>query len=167
MAAQAPSKPAEPELPPKKGKAKPHKMGDLNLTSMMDVVFQLLIFFVLTASFAVGEGILPAELPVGQGKQADTDTPKQPIKVLLKSAGGEDVLIQLEGMPTAPADFPELYQTLRSMQVGSGGAFAVYNKDDPIIIKPDSTVRWGHVVNAFNACVRAKYENINFSEPGN
>lgn len=145
--------------------ARPKKMADLNLTSMLDVCFQLLIFFILTASFAVGEGILPAELPTGQGKASDTEAPEQPIKLFLRSLGGDDVSIQIEGSPTPPRDFRELFSVLQGMQNSPSNPTAPYNADDPVIIKPDGTVKWVHVVNTFNAAIRAKYTNVNFATP--
>ncbi|MEM9296657.1 MAG: hypothetical protein AAGA57_12730, partial [Planctomycetota bacterium] len=33
---------------------------ELGLTSMIDVIFQLLIYFVVTANFMIGEGVLDA-----------------------------------------------------------------------------------------------------------
>jgi biopolymer transport protein ExbD len=148
----------------RKGK-RPKGMTDLNLTSMLDVCFQLLIFFILTASFAVGEGILPAELPAGQGKPSDTEAPEQPIKLYLRSLGGDDVSIQIEGSPTPPRDFRELFSVLQGMQNSPQNPSAPYNADDPVIIKPDGTVKWMHVVNTFNAAIRAKYTNVNFAQP--
>lgn len=139
----------------------------LNLTSMMDVCFQLLIFFVLTAAFAVGEGILPADLPAGESAAAsdDPNPPTQPINIVLRSLGGQDVSIQLENFPSPPANFNELYTMLKSVQNSPQNPTAPYNPDDPVIIKPDGTVKWGHVVNAFNAAIRAKYTNVNFAQP--
>jgi len=150
---------------------KPHKkkvpkgVKEMNLTSMLDVCFQLLIFFILTASFAVGEGVLPAELPTGQGKASDDEPPQQPIKIFLRSLGGDDVSIQIEGSPTPPTNFRELYSVLRGMQNSPQNPTAPYNPDDPVIIKPDGTVKWKHVVNTFNAAIKSEYTNVNFAQP--
>ncbi|MBI1371079.1 MAG: hypothetical protein GC162_20815 [Planctomycetes bacterium] len=146
---------------------KPAQSGvtELNLTSMLDVCFQLLIFFILTASFAVGEGILPADLPAGQGKASKDEPPQGQLKIFLRSLGGDDVSIQLEGSPTPPGNALELYAMLKSIQNGPDNPSAPYNPDDPVIIKPDGTVKWKHVVNTFNAAVRAKFTNVNFAQP--
>jgi biopolymer transport protein ExbD len=150
-------------------KRKKPKQGvaQLNLTSMMDVCFQLLIFFVLTASFAMGEGILPADLPTGESARStdDPEPPDQPINIVLRSLGGQDVSIVLEGAAAAPANFEELFKTLKSVQNSPSNPTAPYNADDPVIIKPDATVPWGHVVNAFNSAIRARYTNVNFAQP--
>ncbi len=142
-------------------------VSQLNLTSMMDVCFQLLIFFIVTASFAVGEGILPAELPAGQGKKSsETEPPEQPVTILLRSLGGQDVAVEILGNSTPLGkNFNELYAVLWQLQNRSDNPNGPYTPEDPIIIKPDGSVAWGHVVNAFNAAIRAKYTNVNFAQP--
>jgi biopolymer transport protein ExbD len=148
-------------------KKKPVPMPQLNLTSMMDVCFQLLIFFILTASFAMGEGILAADLPTGESAQSASDPkpPEQPINIVLRSLGGDDISIQLDYFPTPPGNFQELYTVLKSVQNTPSNPTGQFAPDDPIIIKPDGTVQWGHVVNAFNAAIRARYTNVNFAQP--
>ncbi|MDH3585429.1 MAG: biopolymer transporter ExbD [Phycisphaerae bacterium] len=144
---------------------RPKGVQELNLTSMLDVCFQLLIFFILTASFAKGEGYLPADLPTGQGEKSDTDKPpEQPIEITLRSLGDGAVSIQISISPNPPGNFSELQAHLKSARHGPSNPAGVYNKDDPIIIKPDPTVPWVHVMDAYNQCVAAKYENINFAQ---
>lgn len=146
---------------------KPKKVPELNIVAMLDVCFNLLIFFMSTASFAVGEGILPATLPRGQGgKAADTaDAPTQPITILLKSRGGNDVAIEILGTTATSNNFSELYASLWQNQARPGNDAGIYNPDDPVIIMPDPSVNWGSVVSAFNSAVRARYSNINFAQP--
>ena len=139
----------------------------LNLTSMIDVIFQLLIYFVVTASFAVGEGIIPAQLPVGPGKpKDDTKPPTRPLNIVVKSAGvtNTSYRLYLEGAPRPPTTFSELWETLAALRYDPNTGQGTYKSDNPVIIKPDGDVRWQHVVNAFNAAVRARYTNISFAQ---
>ena len=152
------------ELASKK-RARPRGVAQMNLSSMLDVCFQLLIFFVLTATFAVGEGVLPADLPTGSGAPSDEAPPELPLKILLKSLGGDDVSIQLEALPSPP-NFDDLARILVTVQNRPDNPTGKFNPDDPVIIQADATVGWGHVVNAFNAAVRARYTNVNFAKPG-
>ena len=39
-----------------------------------------------------------------------------------------------------------------------------FKPDNPLIIEPDGRVRWQHVVNAFNAAVKARYTNVAFAQ---
>jgi biopolymer transport protein ExbD len=149
-----------------KKRPRPTGVPQLNLVSMMDVCFQLLIFFVLTASFAVGEGILAAELPTGQGPAPDpAEPPPQPITIMIRSRGGEDVAIEISGRLGAMADFQALYTQLRQLQRNDKNPNGIYMPEDPVVIQPDATVPWGAVVNAFNAAVRARFSNVNFAQP--
>ncbi len=145
-------------------KRDPAKVGQLNLTSMMDVVFQLLIFFVLTAQFVINEGIIPADLPRGQAeKTEDIEVPLDPVIIFLQSAG-DDVVIDIPGTPPIRGNFQELFERLRGWRLSDENPSGIYPPDNPIVIRPKSRVRWKHVVNAFNQCVRAKYENVSFAE---
>jgi len=135
----------------------------LRLTAMLDVCFLLLVFFILTASFAVGEGILPAEMPVGPGPRA-TPTPDHNIPLILhlRDLGGDAVLIELAGQRAALADFAELHHALRRLQHRPDNPHGAFDATSPVILQPDATVPWGHTVNAFNAAVRAGYKDIRF-----
>ncbi len=136
----------------------------------MDLTFNLLLFFVLTASFSIGEGVLPADLPVGNGGGISPNAaapPKTPLLIVLRSYGtAGQVAIQIEGSPVALANFDELYDALRSWRhdkVENPGG--IYQPDNPIVIKPEASVRWRQVVNAFNTVVRARYTNVGFQPP--
>jgi biopolymer transport protein ExbD len=144
----------------------PKKMPELNIVPMLDVCFNLLIFFISTASFAVGEGVLPANMPVGQGvAQQDTDAPDQPIKIMLRSLGADDIAIEIEGSAVALGkDFNELFENLKRLQHNPENPNGIYSADDPVIIQPEGNVQWGFVVNAFNAAIRARYKKVNFAQ---
>lgn len=133
---------------------------ELQLTSMIDVIFQLLIYFVITANFQVDEGTILATLP---GNAADNDTPPPPTTpLLLEMKSSEDGVT---------------YSLRANGQLINGGASELYGylqnrvstdmkPDDPVEIKPNGDVRWQHVVNVFNACVRADLEQVGFAPAG-
>jgi len=137
----------------------------LNLTSMIDVIFQLLIYFVVTASFAINEGVIIANLPEqGGAQQADVEPPDRPINIVIISDGMAGYRLRFENQPRTPANFNELKEILIQIQNNPKlGRSGVYATDNPVIIKPDGRVRWQHVVNAFNAAVSARYEQISFA----
>lgn len=144
------------------------RVSDINMTPMLDVVFLLLIFFVLTASFNVGEGILPADLPSGEAEaNADDEPPPQPVEITLRSRGrGEMPAIDLGGAGSL-GSFLELSDRLSQLQRSEENPTAPFSAEDPIIIRSDSEIPWAHLVNAFNAAFRARYTNINFAQPSN
>jgi biopolymer transport protein ExbD len=136
---------------------------DLNLTAMIDVVFQLLIYFIITASFTEGEGVITANFPVGSGGAPDPLKLEQPIKITVASKGEAGYRLAVDKSPTDPSTFGDLYKMLEGMQESHGGYF---KDDNPVVIQPTADVRWQHVVNAFNAAIRAKFKNIAFAQHG-
>jgi biopolymer transport protein ExbD len=138
----------------------------LNLTSMIDVIFQLMIYFVVTASFAANEGVLVTNLKFG-GEQDPLETPPT-LNVRLESAGdrGTGANIQVAGQPVP--SFTALAERLIELQHNPDkGRSGNYDHDkSPVKIQPEGVVRWQHVVNAFNAAVKAEYQNVAITAGG-
>lgn len=141
----------------------------LNLTSMIDVVFLLLIYFVTTASFAHAEGIIIARMPETAGSDL-TEIPQPPdaelpLKISLTSSGANAYRINLDSYPAAPVSFDALAGLLTQLRYdAAANPNGVYKADHPIVIQADGKVRWQHVTNAFNATVAAKYTNVRFEQ---
>lgn len=138
-----------------------------NLSAMIDVIFLLLIYFVSTVNFTPDEGVLTAKLPQGTGQPTtDLTPPQRPLNILLTAAGETDCRIRIEGYPQTPTNFTELATFLIKLQYDpeQGMRSGAFKPDSPVIIRPDESVRWQHVANAFNAAVRARYTNINFAQ---
>ena len=156
----------EPHRKKEKG-LEPVKMA-VNFTSMIDVIFQLLIYFIITATFVMGEGVLTVKVPQGPGDPKPQNTPPaQPLNILVGSAGVDGIgyRVTIEGV-AEPANFNELSQSLIQLQYDPDRGYnGPYKPDNPVIIKPAAEVRWQHVVNAFNAALRARYTNIKFAQP--
>ncbi len=139
----------------------------LNFTSMIDVIFLLLIYFVITANFTVDEGVISAKLPAAPGLNASATPkpPKRPLRIVVSSAGRHSYRLRIDGMSQAPVDFVALAEMLTRLQHNPDrGLRGPYKNDAPVIIKPDSAVRWQHLVNAFNAAITARYRNVSFAQ---
>lgn len=140
---------------------------ELNLSTLIDVIFLLLIYFVSTVNFTPDEGVLTAKLPQGTGKPTtDLAPPQRPLTIRLSQAGETDCRIQIEGYPQSPTNFTQLATFLHDLQYDPehGLRSGAFKPDNPVIIRPEAGVRWQHVANAFNAAVRARYTNINFAQ---
>ena len=129
----------------------------LQMTSMIDVVFLLLIYFVITANFTIDEGALLATMPGNSAQDRPDEDLDPPTNIELTSADdGVTYRISVNGQPidnaTALAGF--MKARVRTGQMKA---------DDIVQIKPQGEVRWQHVVNVFNACVRANLENVGFA----
>jgi len=129
------------------------------LTPMIDVVFQLLLFFLLGCQFRMSEGQIQARLPDISGPQSTPPIQVDPIKVLLSPAGleGEAVRIEIADSNLSTNDPRALHGYLLQLRDR-------YESDEvPVIITPAHEVRWTHIVEAFNQAVRARFKNIGFA----
>lgn len=152
---------------PKKKRARLGKSEiTLNLVAMLDLSFNILIFFIITANFAVHEGVITAKVPQIKGGNPTTDLalPDTPMKIMLSATSGSDgqARINIEGSPMQTQDFDKLSEILGRIQVSQGNANGVFKDTDPVIITPDKNTRWQDVVNTFNAVVKARYNNVSF-----
>jgi biopolymer transport protein ExbD len=80
---------------------------ELQMTPMIDIVFQLLIFFIMTFKIVVPEGDFNIKMPLSAPSQGPPDenlTP--PIKVRLTTSGGGSVGIRMNDTPIG--DFTQL-----------------------------------------------------------
>lgn len=156
------------------GRRRERGVRQLNLTSMLDVCFQLLIFFILTANFALNEGVLPADLPQGNPPHpVDVPPPEEPLKIVLSLNETDptkprlQVWLETVGVIDDPNPLEALYGKLNSWRWDEKtNPSAAYDADNPILIKPQGDVDWGYVVGAFNAVLRAKYTNVSFAPAG-
>ena len=144
----------------KRGRPKPKLQPPL--TPMIDVTFQLLLFFILTMQFRQAEGQIPADLPVEQGEKAKVTTPLEPITVYLRPSPGdpEAVEIEISRYSTVIQGWQHLYSVLVELQKDFDSS------DVPVVIKPTGKTLWSHALNAFNQGRRARFENVAFAKRG-
>jgi biopolymer transport protein ExbD len=129
----------------------------LQMTSMIDVVFLLLIYFVITANFTIDEGTLLATMPGNSAQDRPEDQLDPPTNIDLTSADdGVTYSIVVNGQRIDNASALSAYMKNRVQT-------AQMAKDDIVQIKPQGVVRWQHVVNVFNALVSAELENVGFA----
>ena len=130
----------------------------LNLAPMIDVTFLLLIFFSVTTTFKRAEGYLSAKLPRDAG-QPTVALPVSPVVVRVQQfgMGPGDYRIKLDQFLNTPATFGELTRLLIDIQGNPG-----FDQETPVVIAAEADVSWDHVVNCWNAVLRAGYKNIAF-----
>ena len=129
------------------------------LTPMIDVTFQLLIFFLLACQFKVAEGVILAKLPTIAGPEQVAPLDVERIEILLTPAGadndGAEFQIKDVGVAQGILGLRKMLQGLREGYTAQ--------EQPPVVIKPEGAVYWQHPVNAFNQAVIAKFENIAFA----
>jgi len=145
-------------VPPRKKRPKPSVKMQPPLTPMIDVTFQLLLFFLLTFTFREAEGLIPGTLPQGDlAAAAAVDAP--PIYIVVRPSPGDTLgaVYEVRGEHMQIREAERLYQLLLGRREVAGSTRS------PVVIQPRADVRWEHVVNAFNQAVRAKYKKIGFA----
>lgn len=138
---------------------------NLEMTPMIDVVFQLLIFFMFTFKIVTVEGEFAITMPAAeQGSAAPTSeniTALPDIQVqLLAGENGDLAAIQVGDTNVKSMD--ELAATLKAI-VGDDPQMA--GDVEMKIIAPDN-LKYGNIVAAINAAARVKIQKIKFTPPG-
>lgn len=132
-------------------------MSENMMTSMIDVVFLLLIFFVCAAAGNVYELLLPTELAasgsVGTAGPIANLKPVDEVWVHLKVGEGGRTIMQLNG--TDYESFDELREVLTSL--------AEIAPESPVILEIAPDVEAGQMVRVYDTCRAAHFESISFS----
>jgi biopolymer transport protein ExbD len=130
----------------------------VDLTPMIDIVFLLLIYFMVTTSIIKEEADLGVKLPSSMAAPPGTPLPEQHyIDILL------DGTIRLNGMPTDnPGNraLPNLTRTLTQLKLSSDRA----GLKTLVIIQPDPEAYQQSVVNVINALKSVGISSISFGE---
>jgi len=139
----------------------------LSITPMIDVVFQLLIYFLLTAGFVGNERHLRAEMPPEQAegaRDASFTLELEPLVIRITRVPDGSALSLGAGLPQ-PREVQELERTLRDAMVAADRPYGIFAADHPIRIAADADVPWQDVVEVFNAVVSAGYRSVAFGGP--
>jgi len=117
----------------------------LNLTPMIDVVFQLLVFFMVATTFLDPERAIEIALPEASAGEPITDEIKE--LVINVFADGRMVVSGQD------VDDAQLLQTLK--------AAALADPNTPVTIRGDGQARHERIVQVMDACQRAGLTQFN------
>lgn len=123
--------------------------ASINMTPMIDVVFQLIIFFLVTSHFARQEAHLPLPLPAADSSQA-AKTDDRP-RLVINVTGDGTLLFSGRSLTAA-----ELRQRLAE-RIGELG------KDIEVRIRADRGVPYRHIEPVLLACARVGVWNVNYA----
>jgi len=129
---------------------------ETQMAPMIDVVFQLLIFFMLTLKIVEPEGNFDINMPLGKPQQSTvTDADLPPLKVrLIAGADGQlaDLQFNQQSLGQGPAAFALLNdQVLKD--VNSLKAAGPENLDkQEVEIDPDFNLDYRHIISAISNC---------------
>lgn len=130
---------------------------DLNMTSMIDCVFLLLIFFIMTLAFPKVEGNLPAHLPKGGRPGTPAGLPPKPTEVVVRLDFASNALqISVNGK--------DLGNSLALLK----RKLALFRDNDAqmkVTIDGASDVPYEYVVNTLNICAGLGLRKVQFAQP--
>lgn len=130
----------------------------VDLTPMIDIVFLLLIYFMVTTSIIKEEADLGVTLPSSMAAPPDTPLPEQHyIDILV------DGTTLLNGMPSdnpGNPELPNLKRTLQGLKRSSDRA----GLKTIVIIQPDPETYQQSVVNVLNVLKAVGIRSISFGE---
>jgi len=138
-----------------KGERETVKGARLPITAMVDVVFLLLVFFMVGSKFTELDRVTDANLR--KGGPVPPPIAKRETRVAIKNEGTQTqprlrVIIEGRSMD----DWEEVYSVLRRLSRLPGV------KKDPAVIAPDDDVPHGWVMKALDYLKQLGYRNIGF-----
>ena len=163
MSEQKPARPPreEPIAPPKFRKKKPPNYSP-NIVPLLDVLFLLLLFFVLAGKFRQDEGMIPGSLPPPDVQSNEIPRPPVILEVHGEGEHAERAIFNFLNETDTITDSDLLYRQLKS-RFDSNPDAKKAAEDDIIIIKYYNA-RWQFIVDAYNQAARAGFKKISFQQ---
>ncbi len=130
----------------------------LKMTSMIDVVFLLLVFFIWTSSFEIPEFDLPSAIalpPTGGIESTDQQPPIEPFDEIVIRLSRKEAQLQIE-LNQQPIANLDLLQNRLAQIIAIG-------VQPPIIIHPSAEITMNVAVAAFDAAKRAGADRVLFA----
>ncbi len=145
---------------------------EVNMTAMIDIVFLLLIFFVMTFKIAEMEGDFSVRMPLADSSGGAVDNTDLPIKLRLRADGQG----RLTAMELNEVQLGTNIERLQSMVLGLVGGTApseAAGEGPEVEIDTDYNLRYEHVIDAISAVSGYKQgdrtvqliERIKFAKP--
>ena len=134
--------------------------AEIAMTPLIDCVFLLLVFFMVSASINKSEADISFALP-GTASQAEpVDIPDE--QIIQITPDGAVFLNDLEYDPSRDPAMPELVKTLKRFRETA----EANHVPELVTIAPVDDVRQQRVVDVLNACTAAKIGNVTFAVSG-
>lgn len=125
---------------------KPREAVDINLAPLIDVVFILLLFFVVTTTFT-RETQLKVDLP-----EAVSGTPPEMVQTTLEVLVGADGSFALNGKSLSKNDLATLMEALRTESAG--------DQSLPVMLSADAKAPHQAVVTAMDAASKLGFAQL-------
>jgi biopolymer transport protein ExbD len=148
-----------------KAASKIHYDAGPNMTPLVDIVMVILIFLMLTGTFAVGEHFLRSNLPLtargGGGAAAPIVPLDEPLEIRVDSQSSEEWLAQV-GQWQIRNSRPALAKQLTEMREALNANKTPTEKIQ-IVINPGRNTKYKHLVAVYEAALEARFQKVGFS----
>ena len=133
------------------------------MVPLIDVVFLLLVFFLLTANFRSQEAFLPVQLP--QQAASSVNLEIEPLLIYIDSLPNGPCRLQIGdieeiNLPSSPGDSGFDGFSRRLSEILNDLHRTI---NDPIKLVPTPTTKWDHVVKTYDALGQLNLTNIIFT----
>lgn len=133
--------------------------GTLNLVPMIDVVFQLLVYFLLGLSLTMDEELIRTDLPQRESA-AGLAIDDEPAVVEVAGGHGDAPAVTVRGPVSFTAATPgELRRKVREAIAGPAPTLAASQR---FVLKPLPGASWDDAIEAFNALAGAGATRVSF-----
>lgn len=133
-----------------RGRPKRSADAELDLTSLIDVIFILLIFFLVTASFTqTQDQSVPVDLP--EGSSGGDIQAQEELTIFIEANGTVTLRVQDEVIDSG-VEAKDLNARLRTVHQEIGTR--------PVFLRGDEMVRYGEVVRVLDACRDAGFKQV-------
>lgn len=133
-----------------KFRRKPRENVEINLASLLDVVFILLLFFVVTTTFT-RETQLQIDLPEAASATPPQPSEREPLEVQIAADGS----YALNGQPLARSDLATLSSALQQASAGDSSL--------PLVISADAQTPHQAVITAMDAAGKLGFAHLRIS----
>jgi biopolymer transport protein ExbD len=133
-----------------KFRRKPRENVEINLASLLDVVFILLLFFVVTTTFT-RETQLQIDLPEAASATPPQPSERKPLEVQIAADGS----YALNGQPLARSDLATLSSALQQASAGDSSL--------PLVISADAQTPHQAVITAMDAAGKLGFAHLRIS----
>ena len=126
--------------------------NSINITPLIDVIFLLMVFFIMTINFNRMEGVLENQLPqVGATDSSQTPKDYETVRLKIKMVK-EDTQLKIYLQERVVYHYSDLLYFLNQLP-----------NDILIIFEPSDNVPYKHVIGVYNICLKSNKERIVFS----
>lgn len=125
---------------------------DMQMAAMIDIVFQLLIFFLLTLKIIPPEGDFNINMPLGAVSSNPDEVPPIDLKVRLDADANGNLSQLWFGGRALGNDFPYCFERLNNEIAAIAGGQQGYSDDLEVELNPDYNLHYRYIIRAISAC---------------